>query len=304
MRRFLWLLLITAAVAQNTNQSNANWIVVGNEAQPIAPRHKKNIQEAISAAGPLGVVVIPPDYQFPSETFTNPNNILIMDFRPGTFAITGGGANFSGSAGGVAGTPNQIVVQSGVASLASPMITPGELNVTGNSAIEFNPDFICAYYGKINQNQLCSLNDLLVWNPIGANGDNWLLLPVQYSDIINNPPPNGTVYAWSSPDGVSKQVPNVFITSNKVAAGNIPQVYEAGILTNNEKIYTNTQALTAGAATHTLANSFSYTSSGTFGCQCTDQTGANACKAVPASATTVTLAGTGTDTLFLTCSGH
>ena len=35
-----------------------------------------------------------------------------------------------------------------------------------------------------------------------------------------------------------------------------PQVYEAGVLTTSEKIYTNTQALTRGAATHTFANSF------------------------------------------------
>jgi hypothetical protein len=83
-----------------------------------------------------------------------------------------------------------------------------------------------------------------------------------------------------------------------------PQVYEAGVLTASEKVYTNTQALTTGAATHTLANSFTFTSSATFGCTCTDQTAANACKAVPASATTVTLAGTGSDTLWLSCSGH
>jgi len=80
-------------------------------------------------------------------------------------------------------------------------------------------------------------------------------------------------------------------------------VYEAGVLTV-DKIYTNTQALTTGAATHTFGNSFTYTSSATFQCQCTDQTAANACKAVPASATTVTLAGTGADVIALSCSGH
>lgn len=83
-----------------------------------------------------------------------------------------------------------------------------------------------------------------------------------------------------------------------------PQVYEAGVLTASEKIYTNTQALTTGSATHTFANRFSFTSSSTFGCTCTDQTAANACKAVPASATTVTLAGNGSDVLWLSCSGH
>lgn len=80
-------------------------------------------------------------------------------------------------------------------------------------------------------------------------------------------------------------------------------LYEAGVVTI-DKMYSNTQTLSSGAATHTFANSFSYTSSSTFHCQCTDQTGASACKAVPASATTVTLAGTGSDVLALLCSGH
>jgi|GEM_PF-4702817 len=100
-----------------------------------------------------------------------------------------------------------------------------------------------------------------------------------------------------------------FSISSTTAVANLtlsnhPRAFEAGTLTTAEKIYTNTQALTAGAATHTFANSFTFTSSSTFGCTCTDQTAVNACKAVPASATTVTLAGTGTDTLWLSCSGH
>ena len=81
-------------------------------------------------------------------------------------------------------------------------------------------------------------------------------------------------------------------------------VYEAGLQTVLVKHYTNTQLLSGGTATHTFPGNFTYTSSSTFGCTCTDQTAANACKAVPASATTVTVAGTGTDTLWLSCSGH
>ena len=80
-------------------------------------------------------------------------------------------------------------------------------------------------------------------------------------------------------------------------------VYEAGVRTT-DKIYTNTQALTGGAATHTFANNFTYTSSSTFGCTCTDQTAANACRAVPTSASTVALAGTGSDVLWIECAGH
>lgn len=206
---------VTAFAQTLPDQANTNWIVVGNEAQPIASRHKQNIQNAISAAGTAGVVVIPPDYPFPNETFTNLNNILIMDFRPGTFSITGGGANFSGSS--VQGTINQINAQVGVVSLASPMITPGgatisgELDVLGNSAIEFNPDPVCGFYGKITQNQLCNLNDLLVWNPVGANGDNQLVLTGQFSDVINNPPVNGSFWAWNSADGTLELQPPSYL---------------------------------------------------------------------------------------------
>jgi hypothetical protein len=85
---------------------------------------------------------------------------------------------------------------------------------------------------------------------------------------------------------------------------NHPQVYESGLLTTSEKIYTNTQALAGGTATHTFANSFTFAGSQTFGCMCTDQTAVNACRAVPASATTVTLAGTGSDVLWLECVGR
>lgn len=112
---------------------------------------------------------------------------------------------------------------------------------------------------------------------------------------------------WPTESGV----PLVNVTAPLVADGfgnvSCPQcttVYEAGVQTSNEKIYTNTQILSGGAATHTFAASFTFTNSGTFGCTCTDQTAANACKAVPASGTTVTLAGTSTDVIWLSCSGH
>ena len=80
--------------------------------------------------------------------------------------------------------------------------------------------------------------------------------------------------------------------------------YETGVLVPGELVDTETKALSTGAATLTFSASFTFTSSSTFGCTCTDQTAANACKAVPASATTVTLAGTGSDTLWVSCSGH
>jgi hypothetical protein len=108
-----------------------------------------------------------------------------------------------------------------------------------------------------------------------------------------------TLAAGTAPLRITSATPvsNLTLTAH-------PQVYEAGVLTTSEKIYTNTQSLIGGAATHTFARSFTYTSSSTFGCTCTDQTAANACRAIPASASTVTLAGTGSDVLWLECAGH
>jgi hypothetical protein len=83
-----------------------------------------------------------------------------------------------------------------------------------------------------------------------------------------------------------------------------PQVYEKGVLAQSEKIYTSTQVLSSGQATHSFANGFTFTSSSSFGCTCTDQTTVSVCKAVPASATSVSLAGTGSDVLWLECLGH
>lgn len=87
-RLFIAALLSCCAWAQS--QSNGNAIVAGNEAQPVQLTHKSNIQEAIKKAGVGGIVLIPPDYPFPSETFTNPNNILIIDLRKNTFSVNGG----------------------------------------------------------------------------------------------------------------------------------------------------------------------------------------------------------------------
>jgi hypothetical protein len=63
-----------------------------------------------------------------------------------------------------------------------------------------------------------------------------------------------------------------------------------------------TVTLSTGGATLTGITAF--TSTSTFGCSCTDQTAANACKAVPASTTSVTFAGTGSDVLFYRCVGN
>jgi len=95
-----------------------------------------------------------------------------------------------------------------------------------------------------------------------------------------------------------------YVATDPIAAPTVTGHYEAGVLNANEFVYTNTQLLSGGTATHTFGNSFAFTSSSTFGCTCTDQTAANACSAAPASANTVNLLGTGSDVLWLSCSGH
>lgn len=90
MKRLLAVWMIASALCFAQNGSNGNVIVVGNEAQPVQPTHKQNIQEAIKKAGIGGVVIIPADYLYPTETFTNPNGILVIDLRANTFKVNGG----------------------------------------------------------------------------------------------------------------------------------------------------------------------------------------------------------------------
>jgi hypothetical protein len=149
--------------------------------------------------------------------------------------------------------------------------------------------------------------DCFTTQPVGvANASALLFTDTGLAGDSSSPPVSNTtgqivstVPTGNAPLSITSTTPVANLT-----VSNHPQVYEAGVLTTAEQIYTNTQALTAGAATHTFAASFTFTSSSTFQCQCTDQTAAAACKAVPASATTVTLAGTGTDVIALSCSGH
>jgi len=81
-------------------------------------------------------------------------------------------------------------------------------------------------------------------------------------------------------------------------------VYEAGVLSGNAKTYIIRQTLKDGTGTHSFSNGFSFTSAAAFGCSCTDQTAPNACQATPASASSVRLAGSGSDVVWLSCTGH
>ena len=86
--------------------------------------------------------------------------------------------------------------------------------------------------------------------------------------------------------------------------GSTTGLYEAGVLNQSAKTYTNRLALNAGAAVHILANGFHFDSAQTFGCSCTDQTEPKSCQAVPSSATTVNVVGSASDFVWLSCTGH
>jgi hypothetical protein len=69
-------------------------------------------------------------------------------------------------------------------------------------------------------------------------------------------------------------------------------------------IITGTVTLSGGAATITFTGNGVFTSTTSFGCAGTDQTAANAVRLVPASASTVTVAGTTTDVVYFVCQGN
>jgi len=138
------------------------------------------------------------------------------------------------------------------------------------------------------------------FNDTGLVGDSSILPSSNTTGTLSLPGPiTSTLPTGTPPFSVASTTP----VSNLTLKAH-PQLYEAGVLTTSDKIYTNTQALTGGFATHTFGNGFTFTSVRSFGCICTDQTAANACRAVPASAAAVTLAGTGADVLWLQCAGH
>jgi hypothetical protein len=138
------------------------------------------------------------------------------------------------------------------------------------------------------------------FNDTGLPGDSSALPNSNTTGTLSLPGQiTSTLVTGTAPFSISSTTPVSNLTLK-----NHPQVYEAGVLTASGKIYTNIQPLTGGAATHTFANSFTFSSSHTFGCICTDQTAVNACSAVPASASTVTLAGTASDVLWIECAGH
>lgn len=173
----------------------------------------------------------------------------------------------------------------------------GNIGCTPAIQVRVPPDELAVLGYPTNANPF---ENYYLFNDTGLPGDSFRL------------PSSNTTGGLSLPGQITSTLPTgtppLSIASttpvSNLTLKNHPELYEAGVLTTNEKIYTNSQALVGGSATHTFANGFTFTSTRSFGCVCTDQTAANACRAVPASATAVTLAGTGSDILWLQCAGH
>lgn len=128
----------------------------------------------------------------------------------GPFVVTLGGSG----GGGTSWNPPDPANFPGSANI------PGPVNIGNFQAIEFIPDQFCGFYGQgtgaNQQDQLCNLLGLPVWN---ANGTNQAFLLVAYSDYENSQiPPSGTVYASNAMNGDVEQVTGVAITSNQVQA--------------------------------------------------------------------------------------
>ena len=76
-------------------------------------------------------------------------------------------------------------------------------------------------------------------------------------------------------------------------------------VTPENRSYFGNVTLSAGAGTLTIPGGESFTSTATFGCVANDTTTiSNGVKAVPASSTTATLTGTGSDVISVICVGH
>lgn len=76
-------------------------------------------------------------------------------------------------------------------------------------------------------------------------------------------------------------------------------------VTPENRSYFGNVTLASGAGTFTIPGGESFTSTATFGCVANDTTTiGNGVKAVPASSTTATLTGTGSDVISVICVGH
>ena len=187
MRRLLacLVLLASSCFAQTADD---NIVLVGNQAQPVQWTHQNSIQAAILRAGPKGVVWIPGTYAGTDcnpLSSCNPGTTLIVDLRGGTFQT--------------------YPVLSGGTLLASPLVTPGGVQIPTylsvglngqvgqGSSIYFVPDAtgLCGYYALsfpgAGSDLLCDDGTQLNYNPYGATmGNQWVMTQARYA---GNPVP-------------------------------------------------------------------------------------------------------------------
>lgn len=86
--------------------------------------------------------------------------------------------------------------------------------------------------------------------------------------------------------------------------GTMPFYGTTGTAVNAPHMVQGSVALSAGSATVTLSGSAVYTSSSSYTCTANDTTAANAVKVGQTSGTSITLTGTGTDTVQFMCAGN
>jgi len=88
-----------------------------------------NIQAAITAAGTSGAVIIPASYAG-VDTYTNPNNILILDLRQGALGI-GGGGSLSVLTGNITNISSTGTDMLGTVTVSGTLTTSGAITATG-----------------------------------------------------------------------------------------------------------------------------------------------------------------------------
>ncbi len=83
----LALLVSSCAFAQINTNSSDNIVIAGNPAQTSQWPHRGTIQDAVNFAGQNGTVWVPATYAGNESVgnLSNPNNVLIIDLRGGTF---------------------------------------------------------------------------------------------------------------------------------------------------------------------------------------------------------------------------
>jgi hypothetical protein len=88
-----------------------------------------------------------------------------------------------------------------------------------------------------------------------------------------------------------------FVTTNYADSGNGTDI--------QNRSYAGTVTLTAGTGTFTIPSGAAFTSTSKFACSSNDTTTiTNGSKAIPATNTTATVSGTGSDVISVTCTGH